>query len=63
MMYDALSLVITKPSFIWFGSTIVDIQYSLSKKIVENKSSSFLVYMKNLKIIKSEKSSGSKHQK
>ena len=23
--YDALSLVITKPSFIWFGSTSVDI--------------------------------------
>ena len=56
--YDAFSLVITKLSFIWFGSTSVDIGTSLSKQMVEERSSSFFVYMQNLVIIQSETSSG-----
>ena len=61
--HDAQSLVITKPSFIWFGCTSVDLCTALEVQLLVERSSSFFVYMNNFEIIKSERSFGSYHQK
>ena len=44
--YDAFSLVITKPSFIWFGSTSVDICRALVHGCYRRGRLNFSVYVK-----------------
>ena len=55
--YHALSLVITKPSFIWLGSTSIDIRAAFVNRCYKSGCLNF-VYMKNLEIIQSGTRSG-----
>ena len=57
--FEALSLVMTNPRFIWFGSASVDISTLLENSWLRRGRLCFFVYMKNVEIIESETSSGS----